>query len=1213
MVTLGSLASIGLGVYLLVGRIVGLLGNQAPLAYGLAVAFFLPIVLVLGERAAVSRGSGGLYNLVRGGTGIGLQYWTGWLLFGGYFLLGAVFAWAAGSVLADLIDLAFEIKVDSRLVAILLVLIISLLRVPDIRTSWRTKTIILAISFIFILALTFRLIFFPITVSPSSAYLPTDDALRAVPFIAIGLYGASFVLDFRDDVRRPQRRILAGLALPLLLSGGLGIIVAVMMLNYSGIVAANPLAPFRAIVSELNSVALVLVLLGSLLVALAGLNQTLTSESRLGRELILGGLVPEGLLTSEGGIKKSHLLPYPLIMILALLLLDLDRLVGPAAAMLLLAMALTTAQDLFQKQARLPEKRRFKLPLHPLFPLTAVVVSVTMAFSQPVENHLITFAWIIGGAIYFVIYGRVGAVAARQRGVIVSGGEFELEVTTQAVLVYVTGNDLDSSLIRVGATLAEIRNHPLLVLRVVEHEDGTQTEAEDNPKARAALAALHTLFNELAITGVHPTPIVRLAASPVEAILSTIWDERVATTVLGWPADEEESGLTSVEDIDYLVTRAPCEVAILQGKLPETIQNVVVPMTSVTHGPAALNFGRDLARPSGARVEALGFVRGHPNEEALAKARTYVQNTVNRLQNPAGIETDVKRLVKMPGDVVSAVKPFDLVLVGASDEGIIRPTTFQGLPADTVRALPQASLVIKKRESNPDYYIRQGWEWLFRILPKLERKDRALVYRGMQNNSRANIDFYVLIILSAGIAFLGLLLDSSSVIIGAMLIAPLMNPILAMAHGLVMGNMRMFWQAANSTLTGVIMAVGMSAFLALTLFALGAGLEPTNEILSRTSPNLLDLLVALLSGAAAAYAVSRSQLAGALPGVAIAAALVPPLCVVGYGVGTGQFDIAGGAALLFITNLAAITVAAAAVFLLLGFRPPVRIERGEQARHGLTVSLVVLGIVALVLVVFTYFSGQQANDRSTIESILNSALSPNQGSVENIQLSRDRHGYVADFTVLDYTGNFGDQDVYILSVQASAAVNEQVTMRASIVDSRPSVSDGSQAPQPTPTPSPSPTDGPRPELTRAPVVTPTAIPSMTVTIMPTITPTLIPSPTATIELTETVEPTSTPTETPQPTRPPIRPPTETPTIEATPTIMATPEGTSTPEATETTLPPETPLPTETPSPEETIEPTATPEPATFSSLTLGAWVTQVSGITGRQFPEAKAQFVPSPH
>jgi uncharacterized membrane protein len=344
-----------------------------------------------------------------------------------------------------------------------------------------------------------------------------------------------------------------------------------------------------------------------------------------------------------------------------------------------------------------------------------------------------------------------------------------------------------------------------------------------------------------------------------------------------------------------------------------------------------------------------------------------------------------------------------------------------------------------------------------------------------------------------------------------------------------------------------------------------ANLEPTNEILSRTSPNLLDLLVALLSGAAAAYALSRSQLAGALPGVAIAAALVPPLCVVGYGIGTGQFDIAAGAGLLFVANLAAITVSAAAVFLLLGFRPSVRIERGEQARHGLTISLVVLGIVALVLVTFTYFSSQQGNDRNTIESILNAALNPNQGSIENIQFSRDRRGYVVDFIVLDYSGNFHDQDVYALSVQTGNAVHKQVTMRASIVDSRLSISNGDVLPQPTSRPSPTATM--QPELTRAPLITRTVKPSVTATMMPTIIRTLVPSPTVTFAPTATTEPTAEST----------KPPNPEPTVPISPTLEVTP----TPELTETPMPTKPPLETETPFP--TVTP-GTPEPSTFSSF-----------------------------
>ena len=139
----------------------------------------------------------------------------------------------------------------------------------------------------------------------------------------------------------------------------------------------------------------------------------------------------------------------------------------------------------------------------------------------------------------------------------------------------------------------------------------------------------------------------------------------------------------------------------------------------------------------------------------------------------------------------------------------------------------------------------------------------------------------MLIILASTIAYYGLLQSSAAVIIGAMLVAPLMSPMIAMAHAIVMGNLTMLRRAFLSTLAGVGVAIGIAALFTLLL----PSIPPSREILSRTAPTLLDLCVALASGAAAAYALARKEVAAALPGVAIAAALVPPLCVVGYGVG----------------------------------------------------------------------------------------------------------------------------------------------------------------------------------------------------------------------------------------------------------------------------------------------------------------------------------------
>jgi len=124
--------------------------------------------------------------------------------------------------------------------------------------------------------------------------------------------------------------------------------------------------------------------------------------------------------------------------------------------------------------------------------------------------------------------------------------------------------------------------------------------------------------------------------------------------------------------------------------------------------------------------------------------------------------------------------------------------------------------------------------------------------------------------------------------------------------------------------------------------------EAPREVIARVQPNLLDLVVALAAGAAAAYGAARRSIAGALPGVAIAVALVPPLCVVGFGLGTGELAIAGGALLLFATNLAGIVLVGALIFVLLGFRPT-RAVRADLVKWGIVAAVAAMLLLTIPL------------------------------------------------------------------------------------------------------------------------------------------------------------------------------------------------------------------------------------------------------------------------
>lgn len=188
------------------------------------------------------------------------------------------------------------------------------------------------------------------------------------------------------------------------------------------------------------------------------------------------------------------------------------------------------------------------------------------------------------------------------------------------------------------------------------------------------------------------------------------------------------------------------------------------------------------------------------------------------------------------------------------------------------------------------------------------------IYLGLaQSASLRELNYWLQLVLSCGIATLGLVLNSPAVVIGAMLVSPMIGPIMATGLSLVLGDVYLGLKSLTNILLSALTAVGISALLvALLPFT-----AVTEEIAARTQPTALDMTVALLCGLAGAVAscLSRTAVGTAAPGVAIAVALMPPLCVVGFGVGTGfDWPIVKGSGLLFLANLVAIIVTSSLVF-----------------------------------------------------------------------------------------------------------------------------------------------------------------------------------------------------------------------------------------------------------------------------------------------------------
>ncbi|MEZ5954957.1 MAG: DUF389 domain-containing protein [Hyphomonas sp.] len=213
--------------------------------------------------------------------------------------------------------------------------------------------------------------------------------------------------------------------------------------------------------------------------------------------------------------------------------------------------------------------------------------------------------------------------------------------------------------------------------------------------------------------------------------------------------------------------------------------------------------------------------------------------------------------------------------------------------------------------------------------------DHAAVVKSVREDGVLSGRYIFMIVMACAIATLGLLLSSPAVIIGAMLISPLMGPIMLMGFSLTILDLHSLRRAIVTLAAGAAGALIIS-FLIVKLSPLN---DATPEILARTRPNFFDLLVAIFSGLAGGYAVITGK-GGTIVGVAIATALMPPLAVTGFGLAVGSMPVAGGAFFLFMTNLLAIALSVTVLARVYGF------GTGYGPRRGYLQSALIVAVFA---------------------------------------------------------------------------------------------------------------------------------------------------------------------------------------------------------------------------------------------------------------------------
>ena len=312
--------------------------------------------------------------------------------------------------------------------------------------------------------------------------------------------------------------------------------------------------------------------------------------------------------------------------------------------------------------------------------------------------------------------------------------------------------------------------------------------------------------------------------------------------------------------------------------------------------------------------------------------------------------------------------------------------------------------------------------------------EREKIVAEISDSAAPDFDFFLLVVLSCSIATMGLITNSPAVIIGAMLVAPLMSPIIGLGLASITGKGKL----AESALEALAMGAGLAILLSMIMTMVNRALpfvamyELPNEVLARTHPSPIDLVIALAGGLAAAYAMTRPNMSAALPGVAIATALMPPLCTVGIGIALGNRNVAGGALLLFTTNAITIAFAAALIFFLQGFSS----SRKRSENRKIPPSLMISAALTIVLLVpLSYYSLRffnEANENRQINDIVSAEVGQLNAELVELNVQRTTDGLNMIITVRTNTPLRYNQ-VTDLQKEVATALQQPVTLKVNQV------------------------------------------------------------------------------------------------------------------------------------------------------------------------------------
>lgn len=575
---------------------------------------------------------------------------------------------------------------------------------------------------------------------------------------------------------------------------------------------------------------------------------------------------------------------------------------------------------------------------------------------------------------------------------------------TQRIVVPVSNPKTAPHLLNLATALVAPEHGRVIAVYVaLENAEDEETPLED----------IEAVIERFSKDGCPVELLTHLAGGVARGILDVAREVRADLVILG--VQNPRKGEFEIGPIVRgVVAAAACDVLIYASHRDPTFERIVVPVDGSAHARAAASLGLRIAHSFQTPVEALLIQRsGHSQREGRERLRRSVEG----LPDAGSIRQVVATANDPASGLLARLNENDLLVIGFAERSVLEKWLFSRFSDRILDNTPGPLILSSVHIGTGNGLTERVQRRLAWVLPTLTEMEQDALVWGAEGMAAPSLDFFVLALVAALIASAGLLLNSAAVIIGAMLVAPLMQPLIAFSIGLTTGRVELMRRAVPTVAAGVLLAL-VIAFGFGRLVGMDA---PTPEMLSRSNPSLLDASVAITAGLIAAYATGRKDIPAALAGVAIAAALMPPLCTVGLALSAGSLTLAGGALLLFLTNIVFISLAGWVVFFWMGMRP--RLVDKSRRRQYLSWTLVLLLTLPILVLLLNLSNRESA--ASLVGDRLREALAP----AELVEMRVEANSPLTILATVRSAAPITPQTVQIVQNTLSSKLQEPVVLR----------------------------------------------------------------------------------------------------------------------------------------------------------------------------------------